>query len=334
MTDPDATTHDGMIREDVPESLDGERIDRLVALLGDISRAGAAELIGNYQVTIDGVAAKNRSVRVTAGQRVEFPAPQPEAPLEVTADAGIEFEVVHEDDVVVVVNKPAGLVVHPGHGNPDATLVNGLVARFPDIADVGEPQRPGLVHRLDAGTSGLLAVARTEEARLFLADQLIDHSMMRRYDALVHRSPSPSNGVVDAPIGRSARQPTRMAVSQTGREARTRYEVRAAWTEPLVSLLSCELETGRTHQIRVHLDAIGHPVVADPTYGPRRDTLGLSRPFLHAGTLRFRHPETNEPLEVHAPLPSELQDVLDRLDAAAEAEAATVEPGDIAEQPR
>jgi len=302
-----------LICEVVPQSLDGERIDRLVALLADISRSAAADLIGSYSVTIDGVAAKARSIRVEAGQCIEFPAPTVAAPLVVGPDAAVEFEVMHEDDVVIVINKPPGLVVHPGHGNPDGTLVNGLLARFPDIEAVGDRERPGLVHRLDAGTSGLLAVARTEEARLHLSDQLIDHSMMRRYDALVHRCPSPSQGMVDAPIGRSARQPTRMAVAQTGREARTRYELVRTWTDPAVSLLSCELETGRTHQIRVHLNAIGHSVVADPTYGDGRFELGLARPFLHAGTLRFRHPATDEMLEVSAPIPPDLQVVLDGL---------------------
>jgi 23S rRNA pseudouridine1911/1915/1917 synthase len=222
--------------------------------------------------------------------------------------------VVHEDAEVIVIDKPAGLVVHPGAGHADGTLVNGLLARFPELAAVGDPARPGIVHRLDAGTSGLLVVARTPPAYASLTAQLGERSVERAYDTLVAGRVENDEGVVDAPIGRSTREPTRMAVRADGRAARTRYLVVSRWTEPqAVSRLECRLETGRTHQIRVHLAAIGHPVVGDVRYGGGRSALPLDRPFLHAARLRFRHPGTGEPVAFASSLPPDLQAVLDRL---------------------
>jgi len=213
----------------------------------------------------------------------------------------------------VVVAKPAGLVVHPGPGHAHGTLVHGLLERFPEIATVGDPARPGIVHRLDRDTSGLLVVARTAEAYTGLVGALAARDVDRRYLALVAGELASPRGVVDAPIGRSTRQRTRMAVREAGRPARTGYEVRAAWPAAGVSLLECRLETGRTHQIRVHLAAIGHPVVGDGAYGGRRLDDGPSRPFLHAFALGFAHPVDGRPLAFEDPLPGDLAAALDAL---------------------
>jgi 23S rRNA pseudouridine1911/1915/1917 synthase len=229
------------------------------------------------------------------------PAPVDRSPV---ADPSVAVPVVFEDEHVVVVDKPAGLVVHPGAGSGAGTMVHGLLASHPDIAGVGGDEvRPGIVHRLDAGTSGLLVVARTEAAHADLVAQLAARSVERRYRALVHGTVAAPAGLVDGPLGRDPRDPTRFAVVVGGKEARTRYEVlerRAATT-----LLACRLETGRTHQIRVHLAAIGHPVVGDPVYGGRHE-LGLTRPYLHAFRLGFNHPATGERVAFESPLPPDL----------------------------
>jgi 23S rRNA pseudouridine1911/1915/1917 synthase len=223
----------------------------------------------------------------------------------------VEVPIVHVDDAVLVVDKPAGLVVHPGAGHRDGTLVAGVLARFPDVAAVGDPARPGLVHRLDRGTSGLLVVARTPAAHADLVAQLAARTVERRYTAVVLGVPEPRSGVVDAPIGRSSRDPTRMAVSATGRPARTHYRVEADFTEPVAAArVGCRLETGRTHQVRVHLAAIGHPVVGDGSYGGDRPTLPAPRPCLHAARLGFRHPATGEAVAFDSPLPADVEAVL------------------------
>jgi 23S rRNA pseudouridine1911/1915/1917 synthase len=219
----------------------------------------------------------------------------------------VHFGIVHADDTVVVVDKPAGLVVHPGAGNPTGTLVNGLLARFPDLAGVGEASRPGIVHRLDAGSSGLLVVARTQPAADHLIDQFATHTATRAYRALVWGHPDAANGIIDAPIGRSRRDPLKMAVVADGRWARTEYRVVARFDRPAeVALLDCRLETGRTHQIRVHLGSIDHPLVGDPVYGQRRPKLGLDRPFLHAAELAFVHPGTGERVTFTSELAADL----------------------------
>jgi 23S rRNA pseudouridine1911/1915/1917 synthase len=211
---------------------------------------------------------------------------------------------------VIVVDKAPGLVVHPGAGHARGTLVGGLLARFPDLgnlasAGVCPPERPGVVHRLDKGTSGLLVVARTAGAYASLVGQLAARTVDRRYVALVRGAVADERGEVDAPIGRSARTPTRMAVSASGKPARTAYTVleRLGGT----TLLSLTLRTGRTHQIRVHLAAIGHPVVGDERYGSPERTLGPGRFFLHAGALAFDHPGTGERVSFSSPLPDDLE---------------------------
>jgi 23S rRNA pseudouridine1911/1915/1917 synthase len=215
---------------------------------------------------------------------------------------------------VIVVDKPQALVVHPGAGNARGTMAAGLLARYPELAGVGEPDRPGIVHRLDKGTSGLLVVARTPAAYDSLVGQLSSRTVERRYLALVWGVPEPATGLVDAPIGRSKRDPTRMAVSSSGREARTRYEVLQPFTQPIeAALIECRLETGRTHQIRVHLAAIEHPIVGDPRYRGKRASFATPRTFLHAHALAFDHPATGERVSFSSPLPEDLTEVLARL---------------------
>jgi 23S rRNA pseudouridine1911/1915/1917 synthase len=202
-------------------------------------------------------------------------------------------------------------VVHPGAGQPAGTLVHGLLARYPEIRTVGQADRPGIVHRLDKGTSGLLLVARSQPAYEALVAMLSARRVDRRYRALVWGEPDAPTGLVDAPIGRSTRDRTRMAVTVRGREARTGYEVVRAYHEPVdVTELRLRLETGRTHQIRVHLAAIGHPVVGDARYGGARQSLPLDRPFLHAEAVALDHPVTGAPLAFTSPLPGDLAAVL------------------------
>jgi 23S rRNA pseudouridine1911/1915/1917 synthase len=324
-----------VIREQVPAALDGERLDRIVALLADVSRSAAAATITAGGVTVDGTPSTSGKVRLAEGAVVEVdPAAIPRAELP-TGDPAVEVDVVHVDDAVIVVDKPAGLVVHPGAGNAGGTLVNGLLARFPEVAGVGDPMRPGIVHRLDAGSSGLLVVGRTGEAAASLIAQLAAHhddrlarsgtrsartddrlarsgtrsarTAGRRYDAVVWGQPDAAHGIVDAPIGRDPADPLKMAVVVGGKPARTEYHVVARFDEPArLARVSCTLQTGRTHQIRVHLAAIGHPLVGDPVYGERRTTLGLSRPFLHAAELSFDHPTTGQRLTFTSPLPDDL----------------------------
>jgi 23S rRNA pseudouridine1911/1915/1917 synthase len=302
------------VRETIPAALAGERVDRVVAMLTGLTRAEVSALVAGGAVVVNGRTAVKPSVRVEEGDDLEVDVPAPvEAPV-AAPEAAVDVPVVHVDDDVIVVDKPPELVVHPGAGNARGTMVAGLLSRFPELAGVGEPERPGVVHRLDKGTSGLLVVARTPAAYDSLVEQLSTRTVERRYLALVWGVPEPATGLVDAPIGRSRRDPTRMTVSATGREARTRYEVLQRFTEPVASsLIECRLETGRTHQIRVHLAAIGHPVVGDPRYRGARASFPTPRMFLHAHALAFDHPGTHERVTFTAPLPADLQAVLDRL---------------------
>ena len=255
-----------MIDEILPEALDGERLDRVVTMLDGCSRSVAANLIADGQVQLDNAVVKQRSVRVQSGQRIRFDKTVEEV-ARLDPDPEVEFGVVHADDHVVVINKPAGLIVHPGAGRPDKTLVNGLLHQFPEISTVGQDGRPGIVHRLDGDTSGLLVVARTGLAYDALTAAMARHDVERVYTAVVHGVVADDRGLIDAPIGRSAQRRTRMAVMSDGREARTHYEVvQRNDEEPAASLLRCQLDTGRTHQIRVHLSAIGHSVSVSYTH--------------------------------------------------------------------
>jgi 23S rRNA pseudouridine1911/1915/1917 synthase len=307
------------LSEIVPPSLAGERLDRAVALLADCSRAEAAEAIGSGRVLVGDRAVTKASHRLEEDDRLAVLDDPHRIPDAVTADPAVEFTVLYEDDDVIVIDKPAGLVVHPGPGHAGSTLVHGLLARYPELspedgAAVGGADRPGLVHRLDRGTSGLLVVARTPHAHADLVEQLSTHTVGRVYSALVWRHPAHHHGVVDAPVGRSRRDPLRMTVAVDGRPARTHYDVDHLFHEPVeVALLTCRLETGRTHQIRVHLSSIGHPVVGDQLYGGVRSSFPVPRPFLHARRLEFVHPATGEDVVVESPLPADLQAVLARL---------------------
>lgn len=296
----------------VPPALAGERLDRVVAMLAEVSRRHAAALVTGEQVSIDGVCTTRVAHRVAEGDVVAMPVPEPEPTLRPAPE--IALDIVHIDDAVIVVNKPADLVVHPASGTKEPTLIEALLARFPDIGDAGgDPQRPGVVHRLDRGTSGLIMVARTDAAREDLSEQLRQRSVHRSYLALVWGAVEGAGGLIDAPLGRSPRDATRRAVVADGKSARTRFEVLHRIDEPDMTLLRCQLETGRTHQIRAHLEAIGHPVLGDQRYGPSRDTVGLSRPFLHAQALGFMHPELDEYLQFWAPVPEDLAELARRL---------------------
>ncbi|HSH23545.1 MAG TPA: RluA family pseudouridine synthase [Acidimicrobiales bacterium] len=298
------------MKEVVPASLAGERVDRVVAMLTGLARSEVADMVTRGAVHLAGRPVTVRSQRVAAGTEIEVEVPEA-GPVTVVGEPDVPVAILYADDDVVVVDKQAGLVVHPGAGNRTGTLVQGLLDRFPELAGVGQPGRPGVVHRLDKGTSGLLVVGRSEAGYQGLVAQLAERRVERRYVALVWGTPEPGQGVIDAPVGRSQRAPTRMAVSSRGRPARTAYEVQRRFEEPVeVSLVACTLETGRTHQIRVHLAAIGHPVVGDPRYGTRPQRLGATRPFLHAERLAFDHPLTGERLVFEAPLPADLEHVL------------------------
>ena len=319
------------MRCEIPAALDGERVDRVVAFLASLPRSDAAAVVESGGVRLAGKVVVKASQRVVSGTELDID--MPEAEPDPGAEPAVAFVVVHADADVVVVDKPAGLVVHPGAGNRDGTLVNGLLARFADMADEvwPDPTRPGVVHRLDKGTSGLLMVARRPAAMASLTAQLQAHTVERRYLALVWGSVAEPRGVVDAPVGRSASDPTRMAVRADGRTAVTGYEVVQRWSTPQpATLVRCTLQTGRTHQIRVHLAAIGHPVVGDDRYRgsapsdrtviaaapPQRHRVSVApglaprRPFLHAAVLGFDHPTTGERCRFESELPADLRRVL------------------------
>ncbi|MGH9276579.1 MAG: RluA family pseudouridine synthase, partial [Acidimicrobiales bacterium] len=304
------------VKAQIPAALEGERVDRAVALLCDVTRSDAAALVAGGAVRLDGTAVPVRSRRVTEGQWLEVTLPPPDGGPPLAPDPAVDVPVVFADGAVIVVDKPPGLVVHPGAGHDHGTMVQGLLARFPDLAGIGEDEdRPGIVHRLDAGTSGLLVVARTADAYRSLVAQLAARTVERRYLALVWGHVEAEAGLVDAPIGRATRDPTKMTVAAEGRPARTRYEVLGRFTRPVeVTLVECRLETGRTHQIRVHLAAIGHPVVGDGRYRGERSSFPSGRPFLHAHRLAFDHPVDGQRRSFESPLPPDLEAMRDVLD--------------------
>jgi 23S rRNA pseudouridine1911/1915/1917 synthase len=288
----------------VPAGAAGVRLDRFLAGLPELpSRAEAERLLEAGAVLVDG-RARPKSHRLEGGERLSVRLAEA-APAGLVAEA-MELRVAWEDEHLLVVDKPAGLVVHPGHGHATGTLAHGLLAH--DAAG-GDESRPGIVHRLDRDTSGLLVVARSEEAHARLEELIRERRVERGYTALVRGRPGSRAGRIDAPIGRDRADPTRQSLdTETPREAVTHFEV--VELLPRHTLLTVRLETGRTHQIRVHLAAIGLPVSGDPAYGVAGD-LGLSRQFLHAGRLAFGHPFTGEPVEVRSPLPPELEAALE-----------------------
>lgn len=296
----------------------GDRVDVVLARLSGLSRSAAGREVDDDRVQLDGQAVR-RSAKVDAGQVLTLAAPPPPPPVEVPRVPPIRWQ----DEHLLVIAKPAGLVVHAGVGHQGDTLVDALLAEGHDLAPSGGEDRPGIVHRLDRDTSGVLVVAKTDEARAGLAEQLRSRSMARHYLAMVEVGMPGPRGRVDAPLGRHPSDRTRFAVVEQGRHAVTHWRDLAIGTagQDPVSLVACRLETGRTHQIRVHLSEAGAPVVGDLLYGahggPAR-ALGLERLFLHAAHLGFDHPVTGERIEVVEPLPDDLH---------AAAEAAGIDPG-------
>ena len=287
------------MKQRVPDAAAGERLDRFLASLPQIRSRGTAERVLAEGVLVDG-RRRVKSHRLTGGEEVEFQPPeQGDAPL---AAEAMDLRIAYEDEHLVVVDKPAGLVVHPAPGHASGTLVHGLLAH--DVAG-GDADRPGIVHRLDRDTSGLMVVARSEEAHRRLQALVRRRELERHYRALVVGRPRSRSGRIEAPIGRDRRDPLRHSLdTDTPREAITNFELVELF--PRHALLDVRLETGRTHQIRVHLSAIGLPVAGDPVYGRPRE-LGLERQFLHAARLAFTHPFTGERIDVESPLPGDLQ---------------------------
>ena len=288
---------------------EGERLDRvLAACLSGLSRSFAQRLIKDGAVTVNGRLSKP-SYRVQAGDeifaRIPTETPEPVLPEDVPLD------VIYEDETLLVLNKPAGMVVHPALGHAGGTLVNAVLAHCPQVAEVGPPDRAGIVHRLDKDTSGLILIAKDEATRAALQRQFKRRQVIKTYLALVEDQVQPREGIVEAPLGRDKRQRKKMAVVRRGREARTTYRTIRRFARH--TLLEVRPHTGRTHQVRVHLAWLGYPVVGDTVYGRRRQRLLKSRHFLHAAQLRFTHPATGEEVEFKAPLPAELSAVLDQL---------------------
>ncbi len=292
----------------------GVRLDAFLSADGALTRSQAARLIAEGRVRVNGKPAA-KSARLSGGETVTVDVPQ----LRETAlpPQDIPLDVVYEDDDVIVVNKPTGLVVHPAPGHPDGTLVNALLHHCGDsLSGIGGEKRPGIVHRIDRDTSGLIIAAKNDAAHLALSAQLKDHSLSRTYECLVTGNMKQDSGTVDAPIGRSSADRKKMAVVPTGRRAVTHWEVVACY--PGVTHLRCRLETGRTHQIRVHMAYIGHPILGDTVYGAKKPVPGLTGQCLHAAGLRFVHPRTGEPVELHCPLPPEFTAMLQKLQSKAQ----------------
>jgi len=292
----------------VPAALDGARVDRAIAHLLEVSRATAA-LLWDEGVTVDGRGVRP-SERVSTGDVIICT--RPEAASSLVAE-DVPFGILFADEDVLVVDKPAGVVVHPGSGRSAGTLAAGLLNGYPELAGVGAEDCWGLVHRLDKDTSGAILVGRNAVAFEALVDDLRRRRVGRTYLALVEGTMGSPTGTIEAPIGRDPARPMRRAVTHTGKHARTHYEVVTYYEGSDATLLEVTLDTGRTHQIRVHLSAIGHPVVGDRTYGASRLDLSPPRTFLHASRLDFDHPTTGIRMSVEAPLPADLAGVLDRL---------------------
>ena len=303
----------------------GERLDRLLAgRLEGLSRSRVKALIEASQVSAGGAPLSEPSTRVKAGQTFAIVVPEA-APTEIEGQA-MALDVIYEDADIIVVDKPAGLVVHPAPGNPDRTLVNALIAHCgPSLAGVGGVRRPGIVHRLDKDTSGLMVAAKTDAAHRALVEQFAGREIERRYGAVVWGRPEPAKGEITGNIGRSPRNRKKMAVlARGGRPAATRYRVLESLAKGAVSLLECRLLTGRTHQIRVHLSHRGHPLLGDPLYGRGRRrpdrrlaaaVTALGRQALHAKSLGFDHPVSGKALRFDSALPTDIRGLITSLEA-------------------
>ena len=289
----------------VNESQQGRRIDSyLASVLDDVSRTQAARLCDAGCVLLGGAPVQKRAL-VRAGDEVTVSLPDP-VPLAAQPQS-IPIDVVYEDASLAVINKPKGMVVHPAAGNPDGTLVNAILARFGDLSGIGGVQRPGIVHRIDKDTSGLLVIAKNDRAHQRLSAQLKAHTMERVYQAVVTGRLPETAGRIDAPIGRSGADRKKMAVVPDGKYAYTGYQVLERLNN--FTMLECRLKTGRTHQIRVHMAHLGHPVAGDFLYGTELACLP-GRFALHSARIRLTHPMTGEVLEITSPLPEELQNLL------------------------
>ena len=308
-----------IIETTIGEAQAGLRLDRALAeLLPDLSRERIKALIVEGQI-VSGGRSLNPSMKVAVGQDYSITLPAPVALDAVAQD--IPLDIVHEDADLIVVDKPAGLVVHPAAGNLDGTLVNALLHHCDgQLSGIGGVARPGIVHRIDKDTSGLLVVAKSDKAHEGLARQFKDHSIDRLYAAIVYGVPVPAFGTVDAWVGRSDADRKKMAVHREGRgkHAVTHYRVMERLRG--AAMVECRLETGRTHQVRVHMAHLGHPLIGDPVYGRDRkgfksilETLGFKRQALHAKRLGFIHPVTEEPLAFDSPLPADMQELLSEL---------------------
>ncbi|MFC1961948.1 RluA family pseudouridine synthase [Chloroflexota bacterium] len=285
----------------------GERLDKyLREQCPDLSRSQLQKLIGEGSVTVNRAGAKS-GLLLNHGDKVSIIMPSP--PADTLKPAAIPLRILYEDDDLLVVNKPAGLNVHPAPGHPEQTLVNAVLAHYPRLAEIGDAVRPGIVHRLDKDTSGVMMVAKNQRAQSDLQQQFKEHRVKKDYLVLVKGKLAPEQGIINAAIGRDPGNRKKMAVVRGGREARTDYRV-VKYLDNF-TLLEVTLETGRTHQIRVHLRAIGYPVVGDVTYGVKSPH--LSRQFLHAYRLGFRLPSTGENVEFTAELPEDLQRALEKI---------------------
>lgn len=287
----------------------GERLDRLIAeQVPDLSRTRIQTLIKEGRVTVNGGPSKP-AYRIEGGERIAIFLPPPVTSA--VLPEPIPLDVLYEDADLIAINKPAGMVVHPAYGHDSGTLVNAVLYRWPELREVGDEYRAGIVHRLDKDTSGVIVIARTPRAHRALAEQFAARSIEKKYLALVEGLPDSASGRIEAPIGRDPQQRKRMAAVRGGREAVTEFRVLEYYAEH--ALLEVHIHTGRTHQIRVHLAFIGHPVVGDTVYGYRKQRIKLQRHFLHAAEMTVRSPSTGQPLTFRAPLPADLQDILDNL---------------------
>ena len=289
----------------------GERADALISrLVPELTRSAAQKLLERGGVTLDGAPVR-KNHRPAPGQVLTVALPDPEAVD--LAPQKLPLDVVYEDGDVIVVNKPVGLVVHPAPGHPDGTLVNALLYHCgASLSGINGELRPGIVHRIDRDTSGLIIAAKNDRAHLALAAQLQDHSLTRTYEAVAVGGLKEDSGTVDAPIGRHPVDRKKMAIDRkNGREAVTHWSVLARY--PGYAHVECRLETGRTHQIRVHLASIGHPLLGDTVYGAKKPVPGLAGQCLHARRLRFVHPSTGKTVELECPLPGWFQEILRKL---------------------
>lgn len=290
----------------------GERLDAFLARCADgLSRSAAQKLLESGAVLRNGKPGKKND-KLSIGDQVEYTTPEAK-PVDI-APTPMDLEIVYEDDDLLVINKPKGLVVHPAAGHSDDTLVNGLLyALGDDLSGINGELRPGIVHRIDKDTSGLLAVAKNDYAHTMLASQLKDHTMARTYEAIVVGSFREDSGTVDAPIGRHPTDRKKMCVTQrNSKPAVTHWEVVRRYRG--YTHIRCRLETGRTHQIRVHMAYIGHPILGDTVYGHKKPELGQDSQCLHAGALCFQHPRDGHPVMVFAQLPAYFQEVLEKLE--------------------